>query len=460
MVSCKDFISIDNPKNQMITATVFQTDAHASAAMTGIYGRMVSTGTIPYTIAFRTGIAGDEQINYSTNAAAVQLYQNGIQAQESLTNDFWNSGYNYIYQANAVIEGCEQSTGLSAAVRKQLLAEAHFLRAFWYFYLANLYGDVPLLLITDYKQNAAVPRNSTSEVYTQIINDLKFAVENLNTGYVDASGTGSSSDRTRPNRYAALALLSRVYLYTRQWEQADKAATEVINHTALYDTVGLDAIFKKTSREAIWQLQTPTTGSNQATPEGRLFILTARPITNGANNCTTLSSDFLDAFEPGDRRRNSWINTFVYTSGGTSTSYLYPYKYKERQTAAPTESSTVFRLGELYLIRAEARARYQSVSTGLPDLNVIRKRAGLPDATASDLEDFIDKLIKERRIELFAEYGHRWLDLKRYGLVEDVMKVVTPNKGGIWASYKQWFPIPQRDIESNRNLIQNKGYEI
>lgn len=460
LISCKDFISIDNPKNQLITASVFENDVHASAAMTGIYSRMVSTGNVAYTIPFITGIAGDELINYSTNGNAIQLYQNGLQPMDNLTNDIWNNSYNYIYQTNAVIEGCEQSGGLSLAVKKQILGEAHFIRAFWYFYLVNLYSDVPLLLTTDYDRNASAPRNKSSEVYTQIIDDLKFAVENLGENYVAAGSIGSSTDRIRPNRYAAQALLARVHLYTEQWEQADLAATVVINHKALYDTVTLNDVFKKASREVIWQIQTPTTGSNQATREGQSFILTLRPITIGTTRCITLADEFLNAFDSEDKRLNAWINTFDYNSGGIMISYLFPYKLKEHQTTSPTEYSTPLRLGELYLIRAEARARYKSLPEGLSDLNMIRKRAGLPDLVANGLEDFINKLIQERRVEMFAEWGHRWLDLKRYGKIDEVMAQVTPQKGGIWVPYKQWFPIPQRDIESNRNLTQNAGYEF
>lgn len=127
---------------------------------------------------------------------------------------------------------------------------------------------------------------------------------------------------------------------------------------------------------------------------------------------------------------------------------------------AVSEYLMLFRLGEQYLIRAEARAHQGNVGEAQNDLNAIRNRAGLPNTTASDTSSLYVAILRERQVELFSELGQRWLDLKRTGKVDEVMQVVTPLKanGANWQSYQQWYPVPYSDIQKNTNLRQNDGY--
>jgi hypothetical protein len=129
----------------------------------------------------------------------------------------------------------------------------------------------------------------------------------------------------------------------------------------------------------------------------------------------------------------------------------------------------MLRLAEQYLIRSEARAKQGDVAGAVADLNVLRKRARatatlavpnpLPDLSSSITQDqALNAVLQENRVELFTEWGHRWLDLKRTQKVEEVMKVVTPLKGGTWESSDQLYPIPSDDISRNVNLSQNPGY--
>jgi starch-binding outer membrane protein, SusD/RagB family len=119
-------------------------------------------------------------------------------------------------------------------------------------------------------------------------------------------------------------------------------------------------------------------------------------------------------------------------------------------------------LSELYLARAEARAYQNNLAGAISDLDVVRKRAGVPllhiIQPSISREDLLTAIMNERRVELFIEWGHRWLDLKRLGTVNEVMSVATPLKGGIWNSFKQLFPLPLTDLQNNRQLIQNDGY--
>jgi hypothetical protein len=130
-----------------------------------------------------------------------------------------------------------------------------------------------------------------------------------------------------------------------------------------------------------------------------------------------------------------------------------------------TEYFMVLRLGEQYLIRAEARAKQGNIGGAQSDLNVIRNRAGLPNTTASDEASLITAILKERRVELFCEWGHRWFDLKRLGKIDEVMNIVTPIKSNgtvQWQSYKALYPLPLGDLFINNiqnpYLTQNPGY--
>ena len=122
----------------------------------------------------------------------------------------------------------------------------------------------------------------------------------------------------------------------------------------------------------------------------------------------------------------------------------------------------VLRLAEQYLIRAEAEVNGAGNGLGgaISDINAIRNRAGLPATTASTPAQVMAAIMQERRIEFFAEWGHRWLDLKRTGRVDSVMTIATPlkNAGTKWQSFQQLYPIPANERAFDPNLTQNPGY--
>ncbi len=118
----------------------------------------------------------------------------------------------------------------------------------------------------------------------------------------------------------------------------------------------------------------------------------------------------------------------------------------------------MLRLGEQYLIRSEARTQQDNLPGALADLNAIRLRAGLANTEATTKEEILASLLHERQVELFTESGHRWLDLKRTGTIDNIMPLITTEKGGIWQTTDQLYPIPADDIQRNKNLIQNSGY--
>jgi len=430
-----NFLEIDPPRTQLVSASVFETNESANAAVIGIYSRMMeSQGMFSILTTTTTGLTSDELINVSTETEFQQFYENAILPSNATVQILWRNAYESIYAANAVLEGLQGST-IAPSLKQQLEGEALFIRAFCHFYLVNVFGDVPWVATTDFQQNTAVSREEVAQVYTSIVADLEDARQRL---------PEFSGNIMRPTKDAAAALLARTYLYTNQWALAEETASSIIANTA-YQLTTVENVFLAGSSEAIWQLQPVAPGYN--TYEGNAFVPVDVPTTY------ELNPELLEAFEGGDERA-AWIGNAV---DGTFNHY-YPFKYKLRQGSQQVlEYYTVFRLAEMYLIRAEARANLNKGSEAIADIDVIRQRAGVslvsdtnPGATAGEIQTAI---AHERRIELFTEWGHRWFDLKRTATLDDVLA----SKPG-WDATDENFPIPLVEIQRNRNMTQNDGY--
>lgn len=450
-MGCKKFIQIEPPPTQLVTASVFNSNATATDAQTGIYTKMINTSL---NFSVDNGLLSDELTNYGTSYTT--LYTNKLVA----TQDYglWSVAYNYIYQENALLQAIAGNSTLSPAVVKQLSGEALFIRAFWHLHLTNCYGDVPLVTTTNYVVNDSISRSPRAAVFQQIVADLQSAEKLLNSNFVNAddTSTNAQTERVRPTKWTAAALLARVYLYMGNWQGADSAATAVIGNSALFGLTGLDTVFLKNSRETIWSLQTPLPAA-QNTQDGTFYVLTAAP---NSSNGVAISPQLQGAFEPGDNRYTHWVGSV--TAGGTT--YYFPHKYKGTKanyTGTVTEYTMVLRLGEQYLIRAEAEAHLNELSDATADLNTIRARAGLGGTTAGTQADLLTALLHERQVELFVEWGHRWFDLIRMGAADTVMGApgnVCQFKNGSWVATDTLYPIPQGDRLIDPNLSQNPGY--
>lgn len=406
---CDSFVEVDLPKSQLYTGTVFQEFGTADAAITNIYSKIRDSGILTGSssgIYFQLGLYTDELTWYGSPASASQnFYDNSLLPNTSTVAEYWNSTYNQIYAANAVIEGCRESLSLSLTQKKQLEGEALFLRALLHFYLVNLYGSIPYIKTTDYKLNKDARKLSQGEIYSLTRLDLENALHLL-------TDTDQNSSRTRPSKSASVALLARVYLYSGLWPEASNAASAVINKSETYTLEDLNKVFLKESRETIWQLQPSVAGKN--TDEAGAFVFLSGP-----PPLTALNSVLVNAFSPTDRRRNNWIGSV----SNASSSWFYAYKYKKNNaTAVSTEFPIVLRLAEQYLIRAEARAEQGDLIGALEDLNKVHTRAGLQPLANIDKESLLLEVLHERRLEFFTEYGHRFFDLKRSGLINDVLK--------------------------------------
>jgi hypothetical protein len=472
--SCKKLVESPPPSDQIAETNVFSVDATAISVLNGLYTAMNGTGTDhpaqgDHSIGLLEGLAADELTLYSgTGGVQLAYYQNALSVSGHTGSEQWDPLYNFIYKCNSAVEGLNGSSSLTPKVKTQLLGEAKFFRAFCYFYLVNLFGDIPLVLGTDPQVNSLLSRTPKDQVYQQIISDLKDAQDKLSDQYLDANlqPYTSNPERLRPTKWAANALLARVYLYTDDFAKAEEQSSVVINNSTLYgpiSAVPLNSVFLKNSREAIWQIQ--PTDINFNTQEAQAMVLLP-PSTgpNTSNNPVYLSTNLLTAFETGDQRaaNGNWIDSVV-SNGRT---YKFSYKYKINTSPGVTKPSDmkeyfmVLRLGEQYLIRAEAKA-HLGESDAVDDLNAIRNRAGLPDYNGpTDQSSLLVAILHERQVELFCEWGHRWFDLKRTNNLDSIMTVVTPQKssGSPWQSYQQWCPIALGELQKAPNLVQTPGY--
>ncbi len=460
MTGCKKLVEVKAPVTSLTSENVYTNDATAAAVLTGLYSK-ISSGSWASPdltgISLKSGLSADELALFggstNSNPGLIAFYTNTVTTNTYQTS-FWETFYNYLETINVAIEGLAKSTVLTPQVNIQLEGEAKFMRAFCYFYLANLYGDIPLAITSDYRINAALSRTPKDQVYQQIIADLKDAQTLLIDGYVGANAQSNTLERVRPNKWAATALLARVYLYTGDWANAETQATAVINKSTLYGLNTLSSAFLKNNNEAIWQLQPVNAGWN--TEDAKVYILPSTGPNTGFNSYPVyLSSQLLNTFEIGDQRKVVWVGSVTVGSN----TFGYPYKYKSATSGASvTEYLMVLRLAEQYLIRAEARAQLNNIGGAQSDLNTIRTRAGLPSTTASTQPTLLSAILHERQVELFTEWASRWFDLKRTNTINAVMGQVCTQKGGTWSPNWALYPLPLYDIQQNPNLTQNAGY--
>ncbi|MFV8326203.1 RagB/SusD family nutrient uptake outer membrane protein [Flavobacterium sp. ZS1P14] len=440
LFSCDSFVEVGLPGSQLTGEAVFEDTVTATAAMAGLYAKMRDNGLLAGNATGASCYLGlyTDEFDYFQQNAVSTFYNNALFAGEPGVSDIWNQSYNQIYSANAIMQGVSHCASLPEAQKKQLRGEVLFIRALLHFYLLNLYGDIPYITTTDYKQNSTVSRMPADRVYGLIVEDLNEAIGLLSEDYV-------SPERTRPNRSAARALLARVYLYTGSYAQAANAASAVINSTLYAWETDLDKIFLKESSTTIWQFMPNAPGVNTA--EGDLYLFEGGP-----PPIVGLNPNFVDAFEPNDQRKVHWTRA---VTDGTTTWYM-ACKYKqESSTAGSVEHSIVFRLAEQYLIRAEARAYQGDLIGAKEDLNLIRTTAGLASISAVTAEDIIADILHQRRFELFTEFGQRFFDLKRTGTLNQTLSLSKPG----WNATDALWPLPALELGANPNLNpQNPGY--
>lgn len=434
LFSCEKMIETGASRTQLTADKAFADEQTTLAVLVTIYSTInssVASNITPF-----MGLYSDELVTNSSNTGTIEFYNSHLSVGNTPNHNIWRSLYNVIYQCNSLLEALEINQTIPAAVKQQFKGEVLFLRSFAYSFLVQLYDDVPLLLVTDVRITSVSARTAKSTIYTQLIADLELSKQLLKPGYV-------SAERVRANRWAAEALLARLYIQQGIWEQAENSCTAIISSGEYLLSTSLANVFIKNNPESILQCWT----QNGFTQTGTVLI------PSGTNVPTyQVSSSLLNRFEAGDQRKSSWVRSIV-NNGST---YYHVYKYKHRVSTSGTNSEylMIFRLGEIYLLRAEARAKQSKYSEALADVNLIRQRAGLASVNVLQPNAVYAAIAQEQFIELFTEWGNRFFDLKRKAQTDAVFQPLKPN----WDNRRTALPIPQYELLNNSSLTQNPGY--
>jgi hypothetical protein len=429
VTSCDKLVDTGSPERTLDPKAVYADSVGVEAALSALYSQMYNATNVgaPYGggIGYLPALYTDELVSSGTNA----FDGSSLLTTDATVLTLWSVSYAAIFRTNTVIEGLTESTGLSTAVKMRALGEARFLRAFSHFHLLNMFGHIPIIDTSDPTISAVKKQSPPDEVYQFILKDLKDAVANLSFVY-------PGGERIRVNKYAAIALLAKVYLYLGDWQNAELQSAILLADKKTFQLVEPAKTFYTTSAEAIWQFDSRT--------KGYASIYTSFSTAANARPRYTIRDVLYNSFETKDLRRSNWISL--------SAGYPYPGKYKSKTNL---EYDAVLRLGELYLIHAEACAQQGKVQLAQDDLNAVRERANASKVSTLDKDLLTAAIAKERQLELFTEWGNRFYDLKRTGKIDAVMNAVKPGK---WTSDAALFPIPSAEMSKNQNLIQNQGY--
>jgi tetratricopeptide (TPR) repeat protein len=440
--SCKKILE-PQPQNAVSDDNPIFDKGSSETALRGVYRQLSSSGyygenyvTLGF---FPTG-----DIKNLTTGGAANLVNINFRADDTNFNSAWIAIYATINRANHVISKVPQVQDplLTPSLKNQFVGEAKFIRALAYFDLARAWGGVQLILepTSSLQNRPSIKRSSLEEMYAQILKDLGDAEVLL----------PNTLNRIRATKRTVWALKARVYLYKKEWALAEENASKLISISTDYTLV---------KPYSAWFV-----GNAVATPES-IFELQYSAInpsairaqmqhpTNGGTYRYAPSDKFVqllnDTQVSGDR--SALISSV--TQGGTTIWFGNLY-YR----LPATDPAYIFRIAEMYLIRAEARAQLNNlsdISGAIADLNKVRDRAGVLPTTAATKEEVLLAIENERRIE-FAFEPHRWFDLARTGRAKAVLEAIDKNIHV--EPHELVFPIPIVQLQLDPDLKQNTDY--
>ncbi|RYY60914.1 MAG: RagB/SusD family nutrient uptake outer membrane protein [Chitinophagaceae bacterium] len=473
--SCKKFLEED-PKSQVTITNYYKTQADAISAVNSIYGYLnsISTGSTAgvYHSSFwvAAGLASDEMENNQLASPQFdQLSTFTYTSQNSALQEVWATNYKAITIANIAISRIP-GISMDAALKSRLIGEAKFLRGLLYFNLVRMFGKIPLL--TAEENPVLPPVSDAADIYAQVITDLQEAAAALPLSYTAGNGGG------RATQGAANSILAKVYLTMENWDMAASTAKKVIdsNQYELYpDFADVFKLANRNGKEAIFSVGFGDANGAIIFWEAGQFqvrLLPAALSVEGVKNAQgwQVPTQYLyNQYDQDDRRRAVTFITEIHDPAGPVTT-IRPYiqKYWDR-VAEPAGNETsadfpVIRYADVLLIYAEANNELNQPAIAHQYINMVRKRARfngttelstVPDYVGLSQDQFREAILKERYLEFVAE-GHRWFDLARMGKLEQKVPLAKP---GVTPTAKHYlFPIPQREIDLNKNLVQNTGY--
>ncbi|MEQ5791599.1 RagB/SusD family nutrient uptake outer membrane protein [Muricauda sp. NFXS6] len=354
----------------------------------------------------------------------------------------WSESYRVIANCNVILDRIP-NVEMEASLKNQVTGEALFIRSLMYYHLAIGFGNIPLQL-TSFDSGDELVQVDENTVLQQLVTDLTTAEENLPVSY-------SGSQVGKATKGAAAALLAKVLLTLDNNSEAATVLRRIIanyGYELLPNYSDLWGVANENNAESIFEVQYISGGIGQ----GSLFTNDFSPSTDlqtgsgfGRNRPTV---SMMEAYEDGDERYDVSMGDTYMNLEGEVVEQRYVKKYQS-DLAIENDSDinfVVLRYADVLLMLAEALGE---TPESYDLINEVRNRAGLPDIDASTPGTFEDKLLQERRVELAFE-NHRWPDLKRFGAVGKVIEAED-----FITSTKEYFFIPQREMDINPNFVQN-----
>jgi hypothetical protein len=468
--SCKKFLAVD-PAYTQDAENFFQTKEDYERALTGAYDLLQGTFLSFWIgeIASDNAIAGGESVNDSQGLHQIDNMTHGGVNNELRNILRWN--YTGITRVNYIME---HKDNIDFVGKDLILAEARFLRAFYYFELVKFFGDVPLIIDKriGIDEATSIPRAPKDEVYAQIEEDLLAASSVLPL---------NASQKGRATKGAALSLLGKAYLYQNKFAEAATTLDQVIA-SGKYDLFAeydqLFSVANENNSETVFDIEyTGLEGGSygcliclegNAAPGFQGIRQYNGPVYGDGNSYNLPTPSLYNAFSPIDPRRDATIldieafiasqpnpESISYAIGAGGHTGYYNNKYIKRQGefGLPDNDLTspvnyrVIRYADVLLMAAEAHFQNGNTSYAQQLVNQVRSRAGIPGISVNS----VNVIYAERRFELSGE-GHRFFDLVRTGQAASSID-------GFVTGKHELFPIPQVEIDlAGGNWSQNPGY--
>ncbi len=473
--SCENILT-ENPHSFLTPENFPKTEKDAIAATNAVYSRLFSSPREIY-YAF---VTTDEAFQGYHNKRPLTYFKD-LNGFNDDCNSLWQEAYAGVARANTAIDYIPL-VNMNETLKKRLVAEAKFLRAYYYFGLVQKYGAVPIVdkTLNGTEELVGITRSPVTDVYKLIKKDLTEAKPDLPVSYPDA-------EVGRATKWAATGILAKVHLTLQEWGDAVTQCDEIISsgqfgliadYNNLFGVENEHKLFPdksgKLTDENIWDVQfalderpntiTQQTGSRDKTIGGN------KNIYGGFENMIPPET-FPKMFETGDKRLAisyiTTINGHVLKSTTTPGAGPISGKYHNLNSGPPIPANSpnnfyVIRYADVLLMRAEAENELNGPNNAYSAINLVRERAGIPALSGLSKESFRLAIRKERATELSFE-GHRRLDLLRWGIYVETIRNSTSKflaePAANIQDYNVLLPVPNNEIAaSNGSLVQNPGY--
>lgn len=480
--SCSDFLE-KSPLNSVDPETNV-TDDVAIALTTACYRTLQSSNMYNQRIWTLDIVAGNSEVGAGGGTDGLETVQAAdfiTQSDNAMALYMWRSPWVGIGQCNIVLNSLPGASDVSDAVRDRCMGEAYFLRAHYYFLLVRLYGGVPLRL-TPYNpgESTAIARSTREETYAQILSDCQQAIDLL-----PAKAEYDSENVGRACREAALAMMAEIKLtlapgetsyYQDAADLCDEIASMGYDLTTCNFADNFDATINN-GTESLFEVQ--YSGSTEYdfwgnNPQASWLSTFMGPRNSdfvaGSYGWNLPTQEFMDQWEEGDLRKDLTVfyegcpdfDGKVYKASYSNTGYNVR-KFLVTKAVSPEYNTNpanfvVYRYADVLLMKAEALNEMGQTSEAAAPLNIVRRRAGLPDVSGLSQDQMREAIIHERRMELAFE-GHRWFDLIRLGgdgqyAIDFLHSIGKTNVN----RDRLLFPIPQTEMDANPLMTQNPGY--